>query len=565
LIKPAPAIFLLLLAACVSDEKAPLGADFLLGSDALDSPLSTSTFQPVPSGLPTHRFEGKLELISSAGAGRMSVLTDWFDYTKEASLALGDLPPFSFEFVQDGNDLVPLKRGPQVSTHPHWEFILEPGKVWDDPGDEGWSRASLPFALQERNANCTHNGLLSFLFRSDGSLSRVAYQVGSETCQYLQLDLWGVLDARYTPGAVAGADSALKQHSEEVTARLPVKPLRALAQDHPGADPGNFDWFPADEVSTYGFAIGGVHYSGGCETRYGPYPYCAVLDLPSYSLAKSIFAGMAYMALEQEFPGAGESLLTDYVAECDDTERWQGVKLQHLLDMSTGNYQSLEPDVDELASYETDFMAGETHQAKITISCGLFPHKAQPGSSFAYHSSDTYIAGTLMNEILPAGSDIHTDVLVERVMKPLKLSPLTWTTRRTYDTKAQPYTGYGLTLHSDDIVRIGLFLARGDGAIEGTQVLDPEELKAALQRNPRDPGMEAGSESLRYNNGFWAYQTNLHDACAEPVWIPFMSGYGGISIAILPNQSLFYVFSDKGRFEWLKAAIESNQIRNYCG
>ncbi|RKZ02789.1 hypothetical protein DRQ25_18315, partial [Candidatus Fermentibacteria bacterium] len=332
-----------------------------------------------------------------------------------------------------------------------------------------------------------------------------------------------------------------------------------------GTDPGNFDWFPADEVSTYGFAIDGVHYSGGCRTRYGPYPYCAVLDLPSYSLAKSIFAGMAYMALEQEFPGAGESLLSDYVTECGDMERWRDVSLQHLLDMSTGNYQSLEPDVDELASYETDFMAGETHQAKITTSCNLFPHKAEPGTRFAYHSSDTYIAGTLMNEILPAGSDIHTDVLVERVMKPLRLSPVTRATRRTYDTKAQPFTGYGLTLHSDDIVRIGLFLARGDGAIEGTQVLDPEELKAALQRNPRDPGMEAGSESLRYNNGFWAYQTNLHDACDRPVWIPFMSGYGGISIAILPNQSLFYVFSDKGRFEWLKAAVESNQIRNYCG
>ncbi len=170
-----------------------------------------------------------------------------------------------------------------------------------------------------------------------------------------------------------------------------------------------------------------------------------------------------------------------------------------------------------------------------------------------------------MNEILPAGSDIHTDVLVERVMKPLRLSPVTWTTRRTYDSRAQPYAGYGLTLHSDDIVRIGLFLARGDGAIERTQVLDPAELKAALQRDPPDPGMEAGSESLPYTNGFWAYQTNLHDACDRPVWIPFMSGYGGISIAILPNQSLFYVFSDKGRFEWLKAAVESNKIRNYCG
>lgn len=565
MIKRALAAFLLILAACASDEKAALDAGFLLGGSALDSPLSTGVFQPIPDGLPGHRFEGRLELISSPGAGRISVLTDWFEYSKDASLALADLPPFNFEFVQDGNDLVPIKRGPQLSTHPHWEFILEPGKVWDEPDDAGWSRVSLPFALQERNANCTHNGLLSFLFRSDGSISRVAYQVGSETCQYFQIDLWGLLDARYTPGIVAGADSILSQHAEEVAARLPVKSLQDLALDHPGTDLGNFDWFPADEVSAFGFAIDGIHYSGGCETRYGPYPYCAVLDLPSYSLAKSIFAGMAYMALEQELPGVGDALLTDYVAECGDTERWRDVNLQHLLDMSTGNYQSLEPDVDELASYETEFMAGETHQAKITTSCGLFPRKAEPGTRFAYHSSDTYLAGTLMNELLPAGSDIHADILVERVMKPLKLSPLTWSTRRTYDTTAQPYTGYGLTLHTDDIVRIGLFLARGDGVIAGEQVLDPGELKAALQREPLNPGIDAGSEALRYNNGFWAYLTDLHGACDRPLWIPLMSGYGGISIAILPNQSLFYVFSDKGRFEWLKAAIGSNQIRNYCG
>jgi CubicO group peptidase (beta-lactamase class C family) len=269
----------------------------------------------------------------------------------------------------------------------------------------------------------------------------------------------------------------------------------------------------------------------------------------------------------------GQARVDLHVPECAGDERWRDITLQHLLDMHTGNYESLEPDSDEFASYETDFMGGETHALKINTSCGLFPRKADPGSAFSYHTSDTYIAGALMNGFLherAAASgettrDIHADVLVEKVMKPLRLSPVTWSTRRTYDERAQPYTGYGLTLHSDDIVRIGLFLARGDGIIAGRQVLDPSQLKAALQREPGATGMEAGSEELRYKNGFWAYLTDLQGACGNPVWIPLMSGYGGISIAILPNRSLFYVFSDKGRFEWLKAAVESNRIRNFCG
>jgi len=571
LIKCLLPVSLLLLAACDDGDRAALSADFLLGGTPLESPVETSAFEPGPGGSPAHQFEGRLELIPSRAPNHIEGLTDWFDYLENPELNLAELPPFSFEFVQDGSDLIPVLRGPQISTHPHWEFILEPGRVWDEAGDNGWSRASLPFALQERNANCTHNGLMSFLFRSDGAISRVAYQIGSETCQYLQVDLWGVVAAKFTPGPVREADSIVMEFREEAAARLPVKPLEALADDFPGADPASFDWFPPDEVSTFGFAIDGVHYSGGCGTRYGPYPFCAVLDLPSYSLAKSIFAGAAYMALEQEHPGVGGLAVDHYVPECGQP-RWRDVNLRHLLDMSTGNFESLEKDVDEYASYETDFMAGETHALKIGKACSLFPRKAEPGTIFAYHTSDTYIAGTLMNGFLREQAienglpprDIHSGVLVENVTKPLKLSPVTRTTRRTYDGVSQPFAGYGLTLHPDDIVRLGLFLSRGDGVIDGQQVLHPIELEAALQRDPGDPGIEAGSPDLRYNNGFWAYRTDLHDACGKSVWIPFMSGYGGISIAILPNQSLFYVFSDKGRFEWLKAAIGSNNIRNFC-
>jgi hypothetical protein len=584
LIRCIPALLFLLLAACSDDdqnvraeqetsriERQALSLEFLLSGSSLDNPVNTSAFRASTDGKSLHRFEGRLEMFPVPGQGQLLKQLDWFDYLDDSSLSIADLPPFSFEFVQNENELIPVSRGPQASSHPHWELILEPGRVWDEPGDRGWTRASLPFSLQERNANCTHNGLLTFVFKASGEVSRVAYQVGSETCQYLQIDLWGVLDARYIPGKVREAETVIHDHRESVDARLPVKSIEAIAEDYPGADPGGFDWYPPGEASTFGFAIDGVHYSGGCATRYGPYPYCEVLDLPSYSLAKSIFAGTALMVLEQAFPGVGELRVDQLVPECSG-ERWEGVTLQHLADMSSGNFESLEPNADEFASYETDFMAGETHAQKINTACKLFPRNAEPGSVFAYHTSDTYIAGTVMNAFLArqnaagksAARDIHSDVLVKEVMKPLKLSPVTWHSRRSYDEIAQPFAGYGLTLHADDIVRFGLFLAQGDGVIQGRQVLSNEELSAALQRNSNDRGVKAGSEKLRYNNGFWGFLTDLDGTCNEPVWLPVMSGYGGISVVILPNRSLFYVFSDHGRFEWLKAAIESNSISNYC-
>ena len=554
------------LASQAQGQRALLSADFLLGDDELPSPVDTAAYTPLNEAPAIHRFEGRLELLAGPGAGRTRGLVDRFGYLEDPALELASLPGFSFDFVQSGDALVPVKRGPQRSAHPHWEFILEPGRVWNEAGDGGWSRVSLPFALQERNANCTHNGLLSFLFQSDGRVSRVVYQVASETCQYLQADLWGILDAVYRPGRIARAESIVASFRQEIAARMPVKPLSELARSYAGVQARDFDWFPPDEVSAVGFAIDGIHYRGGCGTRYGDYPFCEVLDLPSYSLAKSIFAGTAYMVLKQENPDAGELKVTDFVPECRNGDRWNAVTLANLVDMGTGNYESLEHDVDEYASYETPFMAGDTHLAKISAACTLFPRKAAPGTTFAYHTSDTYIAGTLMNAWLrqqprSVSRDIHADVLVAKVFDPLRLSPVVRTTKRTYDSVAQPFAGYGLTLQTDDIVRLGLFLARGDGAIGGRQVLHRGELSAALQLDSADPGLVAGDATLRYNNGFWAYLTDLGGACEEAVWIPFMSGYGGISVALMPNQSVFYVFSDHGRFEWLKAAMASNRIR----
>jgi len=569
-----------LLAACneqaepvvhASPERPLLSAAFLLGSEKMDAPVRTSAYQPVAAAGPSQQFEGTLELKIPAGPGQAVGLVDRFDQLDQDQLKIADLPPFRFDFVQDGSDLIPLSRGTQASDHPYWEFILEPGKVWDEAGDGGYTRAAIPFSLQERNANCTHNGLMTFLFKSDGSASRAAYQVGSESCYYLQVDLWGTIPALYQPKQIANIEAIVSAYRKEVASRLPVRPFTALAEDYPGTDLSMFRLHDPAQVTTYGFVIDGIHYSGGCETRYGDYPFCKVLDLPSYSLAKTVFAGTALAWLEAHYPGAGDLLVTDYVPECRDDDRWQGVTLQHLVDMVTGNYSSTESQVDEFASYATDFMGSELHADKIRTACSLFPRKSEPGSQFVYHTSDTYLAGTLINAFLreQSGSagdppDIHRDVLVEEIMKPLDLSPVTWKTKRTYDAVAQPFAGWGLTFHSDDIARFALFLMNSNGMIGSEQVIDRRELDAALQRDPADFGLNTRSQLFRYNNGFWAHDVKKTIACSDPVWIPFMSGYGGISVVLLPNNSVYYVFSDGGHFEWANAAVESNNIRQYC-
>jgi hypothetical protein len=53
-------------------------------------------------------------------------------------------------------------------------------------------------------------------------------------------------------------------------------------------------------------------------------------------------------------------------------------------------------------------------------------------------------------------------------------------------------------------------------------------------------------------------------SCTADTYIPFMSGYGGISILLMQNDTVYYVFSDNNTFDWSDAAVQSHKIRPLC-
>lgn len=544
----------------------------LLRADTLDAPVGMAAFQAAPgASVASQRFSGRLSFPAGRQSLQSRVLHDPGGLTQGEGRSILRLPAFDFDLIQSGDALIPLRRGSLPSDDPRWEYLLEPGRVWQEDADRGLARAALPFTLQERNANCMHHGVLTFLFGAAGQVSQVAFQISSETCRYLQFDLWGLAQAAYVPAELPGAAGIVHAYENEERARLPVKPIAELRQDYPGADPEAFG--AASEVrpqdmTAYGFLIDGVHYAGACATRHGPYPYCDVLDLPSYSLAKSIFAGVALMRLEQRFPGTSRLRIADFVPACAQNGRWDDVTFSHALDMATGNYLSPDYDVDESADHAMTLFDAETHAGKIDYACGMFPRQSPPGSRFVYHTSDTYVLGSALSawvrQRLGPQQDLYRDVMVQELWQPLGLSPVTALTRRTNDDIAQPFTGWGLALHRDDILRIAHWLATGEGMLDDRQLLEPRMLAAALQRDPDDRGLVATGPRFRYRHGFWAYDAGPDIGCAEPAWVPFLSGYGGITVALFPNGTVYYYFSDGGAFAWRRAAIESDRIRSFC-
>ena len=521
---------------------------------------------PASAAMPTNQFEGSLEIFGEATGGAFDEHKDTFRYTGSQDATRKHLPEFDFEFVQTGSHIVPKQRGSIASSHPEWEYVLTPGRVWNENGDAGYSRVALPFALQQKNANCMHNGVMSFLFKDDGSVSDVAYQIASETCLYYQFDMWGQLSASYTPQSVSNSAALISDYQAEVAARMPSKPLSALAQDYPGTDYTAFatpNGKDPQAISLVGFVIDGTHYVGGCSTRQGAYPYCESLVVPSYSSAKSVFAGGALMRLEQKYPGTFNQSIGSYISECNTNGNWNDVTFGNALDMGTGNYNLAGYMSDEGASHTNDLFLPEDHASKINYSCTEYPRKATPGTKWVYHTSDTYILGTAMNAYLQgiegSSSDIFTDILIDEVLAPLGVSPTAEFTRRTYDSVQQPFAGWGLMWLRDDVAKIGAFLSD-----DSQTVLHQGQLDAALQRDGTDRGLEPLND-YKYNNGFWAHEVSSNmSGCTNPLWLPFMSGYGGISVLILPNDSVYYYFGDDDEYLWMDAAQEAHSIRSLC-
>ncbi|MBJ6981871.1 serine hydrolase [Luteimonas sp. MC1572] len=555
------------------------GARTLLDSDTLLTgayrrSVDLSAYAPPADALPpTHRFEGRLRL-SGQPATRTLLALD--DFLGAGGAAAGRTLPQDLDiaFVQEGAVLLPARRGPIASSHPWWEFVLEAGRAWDEPGDDGWTRAAIPFALVQRNANCTHNGVLMLLFKDGGAVSRAAMQVSSETCHYLQLDMWGLLDATYVPETVPGRAELVAAHVVEAATRMPVRPMSALATDHPGIDPTRFAIGATRGRTVHGVVVGGTHYRSGCNTRHGTYPYCDAMAIPSYSVAKSAVAGIALMRMERLHPGVADLPVRDVArASGCRAEKWEGVRFHHLLDMATGQYDAPAYMADEDDAKVRGFFAPDTHAQRLAFACDAYPRRAAPGARWVYHTSDTYLLGTVLQDALRrwpgrAGDDLFDDVLWADVFAPLALSPTARATRRSYDDARQPLSGFGLTLLSDDIAKLARFLGEGRGRIDGHQLLDPVMFEAAMQRDPGRRGLQVATlERYRYQHGFWARNLQAELGCAQPAWVPFMSGFGGISVAMFANGVAWYNVADDGllaSIDFAAPAVEAAKLGPIC-
>ncbi|MGI9625701.1 MAG: hypothetical protein ACR2QM_02595, partial [Longimicrobiales bacterium] len=442
----------------------------------------------------------------------------------------------------------------------------------------GFSRASFPFTLVARGSNLSFNGTMSFLF-NHWEVSKVWYQITQETSCCLRFDMWGLLDATYHRGRVKHSHEIRRAFSRELADRMPTKPLDALAEDYPGVDPSVFLSATAPENRSWsGLVVDGINYVSGCPTRYGTYPYCESMRAGSDSTSKSAFAGIAMMRLAEKYdPDVPDFLIKDHVPEALDSRGdWSNVTFGNTLDMATGNYQSggfLVDDENPNNPWWKNLIEepGGFYYSNMIAAAFDMRNRRAPGGRWVYHTSDTFIVTRAMHNYLQSIEGPDADIfefVVDEVYKPLGMGPGALTTLRSQDDdwQGQPFGGIGMWWIPDDLAKIANFLNVDGGAIGGEQVLHREILAASLQRDPEDRGLTTrpATDRERYNDSFWARRYSNVGGSGCTIWVPFMSGYNGMVIALMPNGTSFYFSNDGRDFDFTVAMREADKITPYC-
>jgi hypothetical protein len=533
-----------------------LTADMLLADHFIGTgPVLNALYAPSEqAGAAHHQLEGTLT-VHEFGMG--SSPGSWLSGAEMI------FPGFSVPFITVGNHLVPVERELLNSTGlaSAWRIILSPGRVWSESGDGDMSRASFPFVLASRTTSAAHNGLATFLF-DDTSVSGFRFQVVQEIVPWSQPDFWGQLSLKYVPGPVPRREEIAASLREELASRLPSRPWSDLSDL---VDPGLLSSASGNVlpefVSAAGAIVDGTFYLQPCRARYGSFPYCAEMRHGSFSVSKSMGAGIAMLRLAEKY---GEDVfdlkIVDYVNVTATHDGWRNVTFGDVLNMATG-VGTYGPDRDDPSQYLADdggelfnaFTNALSAQEKLDVAFSYGNYDWGPGEVARYNSSQTFILSAAMQAFLQSreGPDADIwDTVLEEVFQPIGVAhaPI----MRTIEpdgSRGLPLFGWGMYPTVDDTAKIALLLVNA-GNHDGEQLLHAGKIAEALRQTGYD-GLPTG-EIWAYGEGayhmsFWSVPYVTTDG--RQLHVPYMSGFGGNRVLLHPNGVVTFRFSDGQDYE----------------
>lgn len=478
------------------------------------------------------------------------------------------LPVMEFDVITVGRSVVPRSRSLQITTHFLFDYIVSPGKSWSD-GDQNW--ASLPFTLIHRWVGCTHNGLLKFRF-DETQIDQASIRIDQETCHFHKFDMNGDVRVEFVLDSVDDSADIQQQFLEETENRLATASFEDFTAKYEVSAEDFLSGLPLDDdLAVAGIFFEGVHYRTDCRTRNESYPYCDHMLLTSFSTAKSVFPPLVLMhlSLGKETP-VNDEYVYAYLPEAEDSPGiWDNVTFDHLVDMTSGNFEVDSPLLDPAPG---NFYGLIDSAAKLEQALS-WENGAEAGTRFIYQTADTYILVTALDRFLQTNDYGYSDsfaFVTDRIYSRLQLSPGVLATRRTNEADqvntGRAFGGYGMWWDTDSIVKLAKFMLLDDGMVGEELLLESSNLDATLQRLASDRGVDTRVGGWRYNNGMWAIPAHnfIDDLEDCETWVPNMSGLSGVRVFLMPNGLIFYYFNDAVLFPFQPAITASNRVSSMC-
>jgi CubicO group peptidase (beta-lactamase class C family) len=459
--------------------------------------------------------------------------------------------------------LVPVER--ELVLQPDgdgWmDMIFGPGRVWSEPGDGEWSRASFPFVITSRYGGSAHNGLATFLY-NDTTVSPIQYQIVQETAGWNRWDAWGALQAKYEPGPVAEEAALAAAFERELAARLPVQPLLAL----PGL-PDNVAAALTEDLggvhaSVGGLVVDGTVFRSDCPTRFGVYPYCDEMRHAAFSVTKSMVGALSLLRMAQKY---GDEIfdfrIKDFVEVTAEHDGWADVTFENAIDMTSGIARANRKAMKDW---------GEMLTANGKLNAGFVApdDPTAPGEIFRYDGILTFALSAALDRLLKQKEGPRANLwtmMQNEVFRPIGIAHLP--AARTLEAEPEhriAFASSGLYPTADTIAKVILLIQNG-GRHDGRQLLSAAKTKEILAKSEHQ-GLPTGAENRfgakTYFRSFWYEPFGGPGNCRHE--LPSMRGWGGNVVTVLPNGIGGFRLSDgwEGNIAWIVQA--SDAIKPMC-
>ena len=537
-------------------------ADLMSPDESAIAPLDNAWFMPVAEAQKAlHRFSGTLVFPSGPMHSDPARILPELINGKSPQL----FPAIEVEFFSVEDDLVPVVRDLVNHSDPEnfWQLQADPGRVWSEPGDGGYSRASFPFIMSGDVEGDAWNGIATFLY-DDKRVSGLRYQVVQNSAPYFittPFTAAGQIAVEYRPDPAADRGALERAFRQELADRVPMRSWAELAGKVGAEKLTAWDTeVPPESVIASGLVIDGVVYARPFNTSFGEFPYPYGMRFGVWSMSKSMLGMVTMLRLAQKYGDeVFEYKIKDYLDVTATHDGWDEVTFGDALNMATGIGAGSD-DVDpnnisngylsgDQENYNAWYLAPSV-QEKLDYVFANPNHNWGPGEHARYRDRDIFVLSTAMDSLLKRREGPDADVwsmMLEEVYRPIGIHRMsTKFTTEAGGVKGVLFLGWALYVTVDDIAKISRLLQQG-GKHNGKQLLHPGKLAEALYQTEKR-GLPTGRSN---DHGVNTYHMSLWHApyttaAGYHTSIPGISGWGGMTISLMPNGITAYRLKNGG-------------------